>query len=308
MKWRTKRFLKRVLFLCLALYVASRYFGFNVGSAVSVVKTVAFDTAEKIIPGSREQFEDIDSQISGAVVKSGAAKTLSDTVTTATEKARAFLGKARIGVNRFASRYGINLDVIFRPRRRVYVGSGTGGSGARSGGYAFDYANVNMAQATALRQKLIDYSMTLRGTPYVLGGETPAQGMDCSSFVRYAAQNGIGVRLPRTAREQYGAVEAISTSEREPGDLVFFRSFGRIDHVGIYLGRYSGSGSLNGREIFINAASEGPRTGVVVSALDEPYWRRHYSSSGRFLPSLQDAADAEMAQSAEAERVESANE
>ena len=41
----------------------------------------------------------------------------------------------------------------------------------------------------------------------------------------------------------------------------------------------------------INSASEGPRTGVVVSALDEPYWRRHYSSSGRFLPSYKMLAE-----------------
>ena len=123
-------------------------------------------------------------------------------------------------------------------------------------------------------------------------GQMRGNGLDCSGFIRYASKNSINVALPRTAQEMYNCMEKISASEREPGDLVFFKSSGRIDHVGIYLGRYTGGGSLHGREIFINAASQGPRTGVVVSALDEPYWRRHYNSSARFLPSSMQIAQA----------------
>jgi probable lipoprotein NlpC len=44
--------------------------------------------------------------------------------------------------------------------------------------------------------------------------------------------------------------------------------------VGIYAGE--------GR--FIHAASEGPKTGVIYSALDEDYWQRTYVGAGRFLP------------------------
>ena len=96
--------------------------------------------------------------------------------------------------------------------------------------------------------------------------------------------------MPRTANEMYTAMEKaeklIADSDREPGDLVFFKEnpFGKITHDGIYLGKYRGSGRLHGREIFVNAASAGPRTGVVISALDEPYWKRTYYKSGRFLP------------------------
>lgn len=275
-----RKFIKRLLLLGIVFYVAVHFFNFDVGGALSAVKTVAFDVVEKIIPGSRAQFEDIDSHINAKIVKSGVAKNLTNAAKVAMENASRFLNKTWAEIRRFAARYGINLDFNFSRLRR--------GGGAVP--YSFDYANIDMTKASALRQKLIDYSMTLRGIPYVLGGESPERGLDCSAFVRYAAKNGIQVQLPRTAHEQYAAIERISASEREPGDLVFFRRFGKIDHVGIYLGKYEGSGSLHGREIFINSASKGPRTGVVVSALDEPYWRRHYSSSGRFLPSHKDVA------------------
>lgn len=281
-KW-LKKWIKRIIFFSLILYVAVHFLGFDITGTVSAAKTVVLDTVEKLFPGSRKQFENIDAQISGTIAKSGVARTLNNAAKTATTQAKAFFGTVRRALYRFAARFGLNLDDLFRPRRY---------SGGATSSYSFDYNTLDMTQASSLRQSFIDYSMTLRGTPFVLGGETPESGLDCSSFVRYAAKNGLGVQLPRTAREQYAAVERISKSDLEPGDLVFFRYFGKIDHVGIYLGRYSGSGSLNGREIFINAASKGPRTGVVVSALDEPYWRRHYSSSGRFLPSSQDAADA----------------
>ena len=276
-----KKIIKRIILVCLILYVAVHFFNFDLRGTVSVVKTMAIDVVEKVIPGSRAKFEDIDSQINGKIVQSGVADNLGNAAKKAMEKASRLLNRSWTKIKHFAGKHGINLDFSFLRRRR------SGGSGT----YSFDYTNVDLTKAITLRQQFIDYSMTLRGIPYNLGSENPDYGFDCSAFVRYAAKNGINVQLPRTAREQYSAVQLISSDEREPGDLLFFRKFGRIDHVGIYLGRYEGSGSLHGREIFINSASEGPRTGVVISALDEPYWRRHYSSSGKFLPSHKDVAD-----------------
>lgn len=72
------------------------------------------------------------------------------------------------------------------------------------------------------------------GTPYVYGGTTPA-GFDCSGFVRYVLGK-VGVSMPRTSAQQYGAVRRISRSEARPGDLVFIFTGGRVSHVGFYLG------------------------------------------------------------------------
>jgi cell wall-associated NlpC family hydrolase len=70
--------------------------------------------------------------------------------------------------------------------------------------------------------------------PYRYGGSTP-RGFDCSGFVQYVYAR-LGVRLPRTAQQQYNATRHVSRSQARAGDLVFFFVGGRVTHVGIYAG------------------------------------------------------------------------
>jgi murein DD-endopeptidase len=123
-------------------------------------------------------------------------------------------------------------------------------------------------------QKVVGIAQGLIGTPYRFGGESPKKGFDCSGLVYYSFER-LGVKVPRTAAEQRSAAERIKRDNLVPGDLVFFRNGrGRIDHVGIYAGE--------GR--FIHA----PNAGKVVSYayLDDPYYRKHFVSAGRFEVSL----------------------
>lgn len=133
------------------------------------------------------------------------------------------------------------------------------------------------------RQKLITYSLKFMGSPYVLGATGP-DSFDCSGFVFSMTREALGFQMPRTAQAifDYGKVEHISPTVREPGDLVFFKSLetGKINHIGIYVGKRK----------FIHAASDGPQTGVIISKLDEKYWKNHYAGSGRFLPTTDEAA------------------
>ncbi len=69
------------------------------------------------------------------------------------------------------------------------------------------------------------------GVPYVWGGSSPA-GFDCSGLVMYVYAQ-LGISLPHYTVSQWNATEPISTSEMQPGDLVFFDGLG---HVGIYIG------------------------------------------------------------------------
>ena len=126
------------------------------------------------------------------------------------------------------------------------------------------------------RQKMIAYSKQFVGVPYVYGGASKS-GMDCSGLIFTIANDAIGVKLPRSTSGLYSTVRIIKDSEKEPGDLVFFKTVGsRISHVGLYMGNNQ----------FIHAASDGPNTGVIISSLKESYWSSTYAGAGRFLPSI----------------------
>lgn len=141
---------------------------------------------------------------------------------------------------------------------------------------------------SAARQKFIDYGLTLRGIPYVYGGKTE-EGFDCSGFVSYVANHGAGKQLSPSSSAMYNQVKKISTEERLPGDLIFFAYKGtdgkyHIQHVGIYIGLYEGSNEkFNGKHLFLHCASDGPETGVIVSSIDERYWKNLFYGYGRFM-------------------------
>ncbi|MCR5763005.1 MAG: C40 family peptidase [Treponema sp.] len=136
------------------------------------------------------------------------------------------------------------------------------------------------------RQEFIDLAISLKGTPYKYAGKTPKTGFDCSGYVSYVANFGAGKRIPSNSKGMYKAVEKIEEKDREPGDLMFFRttSSGAISHVGIYLGLYQGEGKFKNKRIFIHAASDGPETGVIITDIEDSYWSEHFADWGRILP------------------------
>ncbi|MGI8561930.1 MAG: C40 family peptidase [Luteimonas sp.] len=115
-------------------------------------------------------------------------------------------------------------------------------------------------------------AISLVGTPYRYGGNTPEGGFDCSGLVNYVYRDMLDLRLPRTSRD----LAAYQGPKVDPGrlataDLVFFGSGGHVSHVGIYVGE--------GR--FVHAPSTGGT--VRLDHLDGRYWRDHYSGAKRVL-------------------------
>ena len=115
-------------------------------------------------------------------------------------------------------------------------------------------------------------AISLVGTPYRYGGNTPEGGFDCSGLVHYVYRDMLDLRLPRSSRE----LAAWQGPRIDPGqlaaaDLVFFGDRGQVSHVGIYVGE--------GR--FVHAPSSGGT--VRLDRLDGPYWRDHYSGARRVL-------------------------
>ncbi|MEU8824173.1 NlpC/P60 family protein [Streptomyces sp. NPDC048636] len=80
--------------------------------------------------------------------------------------------------------------------------------------------------------KAIAFAQAQVGKPYVWGATGP-NSFDCSGLTQ-AAWKSAGVSLPRTTWDQVKVGTRVSTSDLEPGDLVFF--YDDISHVGLYIG------------------------------------------------------------------------
>lgn len=109
------------------------------------------------------------------------------------------------------------------------------------------------------------------GIPYLWGGNTVVDGMDCSGFVR-AVYNLCGVNIPRTSGEQFKVGRGVARDELADGDLVFFGSSDqKISHVGIYVG--------NSR--FVHAPRRGEE--IRVSSLQENSFTKKYVGARRYF-------------------------
>lgn len=87
-----------------------------------------------------------------------------------------------------------------------------------------------------VRVDLVEYAKQFLGNPYVWGGESLTNGVDCSGFVLCIYKK-YGIKLPHYSVAQSNCGTKISTSELQPGDLIFYAdSSGTINHVGIYIG------------------------------------------------------------------------
>ncbi|QEH42094.1 C40 family peptidase [Chitinophaga sp. XS-30] len=108
------------------------------------------------------------------------------------------------------------------------------------------------------------------GAPYRLGGNSKT-GIDCSNFVNTLLGAVFQMSIAGNSIQLYNKVKRLrNRNELQLGDLVFFaiNRSKRISHVGIYL--------ENDR--FVHASSS---SGVVISDLKEPYWKRYYAGAGR---------------------------
>lgn len=115
--------------------------------------------------------------------------------------------------------------------------------------------NTSYADASELRQSIVDYALQFVGCPYVNGGNSLTEGTDCSGFTKLIYE-AYGYSLGRTPSSQLSSAgRSISYSEAQPGDILCYGGKS-CTHVAIYIG----DGQI------VHAAT--PRKGIVVASAD----------------------------------------
>ncbi len=144
--------------------------------------------------------------------------------------------------------------------------------------------DTSPAEAQVMREKFVAEAKKCVGSPYVLGAVGP-NSFDCSGLVYYVARQALQKQLPRTAKAIYNYCRIVPDREKEIGDLLFFKTndTSPITHVGIYIGNNQ----------FISAISDGPNSGVVISSLNQEYWKPKYVACGQFIKSGKKPGSAE---------------
>ena len=89
--------------------------------------------------------------------------------------------------------------------------------------------------ASSVGEQAVALAAQQAGKPYRYGSTGPSS-FDCSGFTTYIYSTRLGKSIPRTSAQQAAALPAVAQSAKRPGDLLFFRSGGRISHVSIYAG------------------------------------------------------------------------
>lgn len=97
-------------------------------------------------------------------------------------------------------------------------------------------AEAAASSVETARQNLVNYAMQFVGGRYRAGGNDPHTGADCSGFVKYVMQNGAGISMNRSSSAQATQGRTISSSQMQPGDLIFYGNGSRVNHVAMYIG------------------------------------------------------------------------
>ncbi len=120
------------------------------------------------------------------------------------------------------------------------------------------------------RKKVVLSAYQTLGSPYRYGGTT-YNGFDCSGLTRHV-YHAANLDIPRTAAQQRDRSKTIhSYSNLRPGDLIFFKTGRKTNHVGVFVGKGQ----------FIHASTSKKR--VIKTKLDTPYWRRSFVKFGTYI-------------------------
>jgi len=177
--------------------------------------------------------------------------------------------------------------------RTGYISSSSKYTKAVSGSTTTSGSSSTSVTGSAAVEKVIAAGMKYWGTPYEFGASRNSTAtFDCSSFVRQAFIDALGIKLPADSRQQGTYVKGKGNVQTDwtklkRGDLMFFMSYkgtkassyagvnkstARITHVGIYLG--------DGKILHTYSNAGG---GVTTSDISGKHWEHRFLYGGSAL-------------------------
>jgi cell wall-associated NlpC family hydrolase len=196
----------------------------------------------------------------------GALQTSFDTQRQANQRSLDALGK--LSGHQVQAAAGPDLTSLIQ---QAQTSEASGATQAKPQHVHVDLKGETPTHLGSVAQKAIELSKHFLGSAYVYGGASPKTGFDCSGLLQYVwAQN--GVKIPRTAAEQYHAGKPVAPNALQPGDALYFQTEGvngGVTHAAMYLG--------DGQLI------ESPHTGDVVKIAPlAGYYQQHLVGARRF--------------------------
>lgn len=159
--------------------------------------------------------------------------------------------------------------------KKVYAGKSSSSKSSSSHSKTTpSYRSSNNNFSSKDSNSLLKVAKSYIGVPYKYGGSNRT-GFDCSGLVMVSFDE-LGLKLPRNSAEQASRGKEIRITDVREGDLVFFNTSGNsISHVGIIE-----SINKSGEILFIHSSTS---KGVIISSMDENYWKTRFVKAVRLL-------------------------
>jgi hypothetical protein len=128
-----------------------------------------------------------------------------------------------------------------------------------------------------LRRRITETAREYLGAPYKYAGITP-EGFDCTGFIFFVYREAAGMEVSRSSAGIWNSGAKIALKEVKPGDVLVFTTVrAGASHAGIVL--------ENGPEgiTFIHAASQGSKTGVIISSMNESYYKTRFMGARSYF-------------------------
>ena len=128
-----------------------------------------------------------------------------------------------------------------------------------------------------LRNRITELAQKYLGVPYKAAGVGP-EGFDCSGFVYFIYREAAGMPVSRSTVGIWNSGKKITLAQVRPGDVLVFTTVrAGASHAGIVL-ENSSKGVT-----FIHAASQGSKTGIIISNMNESYYKTRFMGARNYF-------------------------